>query len=216
MAKKFFITGTDTSIGKTFSTCRLLRHLQQQQLSAIGIKPLLTGSAELHTDTHALLAHNSIQLPTEIITPYSFSAPTSPHIAARQENKTLSVHEIVQACQPALQQPVDIILIEGVGGWFVPLNAIETLADLAIAFNYPVILVVGLRLGCLNHALLTAAAIQQTALPFAGWIANQMDPDFAYAEEYLQTLQTHIPAPLLASIPYQNRSATRWFADFNL
>lgn len=201
--KRYFITGTDTGVGKTFVTCTLLRALQQQGKSAIGIKPILTGaeSAE-HSDTLALMQHNSLKLPESVITPYTFSLPTSPHIAAAKAQQTIHAHEIVQTCQPALSQAVDVILIEGVGGWRVPINEHETIAELASAFNCPIILVIGMRLGCLNHALLTAEAIQADGLTLAGWIANQIDPTFTFTEEYLSTFAARINAPMLGHIAH--------------
>lgn len=217
ITKNFFVTGTDTGIGKTYATCNLLLNLQSQGKSAIGIKPLLTGNQELYTDTLALMQHNSMPLPQEIITPFSYREPTSPHIAAKLEGKSPTVTEIMQACQPAFNLPVDVVLVEGVGGWQVPLNNQESLADLAVAFGFPVILVVGIRLGCINHALLTAAAIAATGLQLVGWIANQIDPEFSFIPDYLATIKSRIPAPLLAYLPHRTQTAKiQWLTDFEL
>jgi dethiobiotin synthetase len=205
---RYFITGTDTGIGKTFVTCALLRALQQQGKTAIGIKPILTGTENAEdSDTLLLMQHhNSKPLPESMITPFSFPLATSPHIAAAKVQQTIQAAAVVKACQPALSQDVDMVLIEGVGGWRVPLNEHETIADLAAAFACPIILVVGLRLGCLNHALLTAEAIKSDGRVLAGWVANQIDPTFSFLDEYLATLTTNIHAPLLGQIAYQSNA----------
>lgn len=204
-AARYFITGTDTGIGKTFVTCQLLHAVQRQNKTAIAIKPILAGIENPeHSDTVMLALHSSLQLPSTLITPCMLPLPTSPHIAAAKAGQNIKIAELVKACQPALTQAVDTVLIEGAGGWRVPLNAHETVADLAAAFACPVILVVGMRLGCLNHALLTAAAIQADGLTLAGWVANQIDPAFTFYADYLATLTARIPAPLLAEVAYQS------------
>lgn len=204
VANRYFITGTDTGIGKTYITCQLLRALQQQNKTAIGIKPLLAGTDATPSDTELLMQHNSVPLNKSIITPISFTLPTSPHIAAEKEKKKIDVAYILQQSEPALSQAVDIVLMEGIGGWQVPLNDHETTADLAKAFAAPVILVIGIRLGCLNHALLTAQAIQSSGLMLAGWVANQIDPSFTFYNDYIASLNKRIDAPCLGEVNFLN------------
>ncbi len=157
---------------------------------------------ELINDDASLIAqHASFDIPYRIVNPYAFELPASPHIASRQVGVTVRFEKILDAFQQ-LQNQSDIVLIEGVGGWEVPLNSEQTVAELALAFGFPVILVVGLRLGCLNHAILSYKAIIRTGLICAGWIGNRIDPDFAFIEENIQTLQQKIDAPMLGSLPY--------------
>lgn len=214
MPKSYFITGTDTGIGKTYVTCQLLRELQKQNQTAIAIKPLYCGAHAEDSDVALLMKHNSIALPQNIVNPYSFELPTSPHIASKHEGISITADDVVNACQPALEQDVDVVLIEGIGGWIVPINDNETTVDIAKKLKCPVILVVGIRLGCLNHALLTAEAIKAQNIPLAGWIANQIDPNFAFEEEYLATLTAKIPAPMLGYVGYGE--ATSFFGHSNL
>ncbi len=204
MPKHFFIAGTDTGIGKTYATCELLKQFQSKNKTAIGIKPVQCGDLE-NSDTALLMKHNSVSLSKEIVNPYVLKLPTSPHIAAAYENVSLTAEGIVNACQPALAQDVDVVLIEGAGGWIVPINDYETMADVAKKFDCPVILVVGLRLGCLNHALLTVEAIKAKGIPLHGWIANQIDPKFSFEPEYLNTLKSAIPSQYLAYIPFAEK-----------
>ena len=212
--QRFFITGTDTGIGKTYTTCALLRALQRQGKTEMGIKPILTGE-EVNgngwekSDTVALMENSSVKLPIATITPFIFALPTTPHIASTKAKRPpLTVREVMQACDSALVYDVDVILIEGMGGWQVELNQNESMSDLAAAFNCPIILVIGMRLGCMNHALLTVESILAKGLSLHGWIANQIDPEFAYTEEYLETFRCRIPAPMLGYLPYQATSFT--------
>lgn len=204
MPKHFFITGTDTGVGKTYATCELLKQFQGKDKTAIAIKPIQCGDIE-NSDTALLMQHNSVALSKENVTPYTFKLPTSPHIASVYEKTPLTAESIVNACQPALAQDVDVVLIEGTGGWSVPINEFETMADVAKQFDCPVILVVGLRLGCLNHALLTVEAIKAKGIPLHGWIANQIDPKFSFEPEYLNTLKSAIPSQYLAYIPFAEK-----------
>jgi dethiobiotin synthetase len=197
--KKFFITGTDTDVGKTFITRLLLAKAKHLGKTALAIKPISAGS-----DDAIFLKHeSSIQLPDEIINPIYLQNPLSPHIAAAIENKHLQVFDIFKACEHALQTTTDYLFVEGAGGWLVPINDHETMADLAKQFNMPVILVVNMRLGCINHALLTVENILSKQLPIAGFIANQTQEKTQEAvAENIATLQQRIPAPLLGIIPY--------------
>ena len=155
----------------------------------------------INEDAVLLCQHASSIIPYRMVNPYALKSPTSPHIASEQMGVKVRFEKILHAFNE-LQKRSDIVLVEGVGGWEVPLNSDQTVAELALAFGLPVIMVVGLRLGCLNHAILTYKAIIQAGLICAGWLGNQIDPDFASIEEYILTLQQKIDAPMLGSLPY--------------
>lgn len=206
----YFITGTDTEIGKTLVTCALLHGLHQQGLPVVGMKPVAAG-AELvesvwhNEDVDLLQANSSVQLPTEMVAPYLLRIPAAPHIAARQELAPVTITlELILARYQQLRQHCPNVLVEGVGGFRVPFSDDADSADLAVSLDLPVILVVGMRLGCINHALLTAEAIAVRGLKLAGWVANQVDPGMAYAQENCQALSERIDAPLLGNIPRLN------------
>lgn len=197
--KKFFVTGTDTDVGKTFVTRLLLAKAKQSGFKAIAIKPVSAGS----DDAILLQKDNSLLLPNEVVNPIYLQNPLSPHIAAAKENKQLTASSIYSACQAAMKYPVDYFFVEGAGGWLVPINRQETMADLAMQFNIPVILIVNMRLGCLNHALLTIENILSKQLTIAGFIANQSQAQTQEAfSENVATLQQRIKAPLLGVVPY--------------
>ncbi len=207
-AKRIFITGTDTDAGKTYAACALLNSLKQSGLTTLGIKPVASGAIQTadglrSADALALQSAATMPLPYQQINPFVFEEPIAPHLAAQHNSQKLGVKTLMQTCAPALKQKVDCIVIEGAGGWLVPLNSQETLADFAAALDAEIILVVGMRLGCINHALLTAANIQARGLKFAGWIANCIDPAMLCLEENIACLQKHITAPLLATLAYQ-------------
>lgn len=205
MGKAFFVTGTDTDVGKTLVTAALLRGASQQQLRTLGMKPLAAGSYEsdegaVNEDAVMLMANSTVKLPYPQINPVLFEQAIAPHIAAANEGKRITADRLSGFCRGLRMQPSDFMLIEGAGGWRVPLNPRETLADLAVSLQLPVILVVGMRLGCLNHALLTAEAIRRDGLPLAGWVANFVD-DMPEADANLLTLKQMLPAPHLGTIP---------------
>lgn len=205
-SKGFFITGTDTEVGKTVVTVALMEWLKRQGKSVIGMKPVAAGcewqgGRWVNDDALQLQQHSSIELPYETINPYPFKKPVSPHLAAEAEGGLISIARLQRESQ-LLEKQADCLLIEGAGGWEVPLNRHERIADLAKAINYPVILVVGLRLGCINHALLSIAAIEQSGLECVGWIANQVEADMACLEENRATLQESIKPPMLAFVPF--------------
>lgn len=209
VAKGYFITGTDTGVGKTLISCALLHVLNQRGLRSAGLKPIASGAMPTpeglrNEDALALQAAAGVRLPYPQVNPYCFEQPIAPHIAARQADVCIELSVIVSAYQQAASQ-ADIVIVEGVGGWLVPINAHETTADLARALGLPVILVVGVRLGCLNHALLTHQGIAASGLPLAGWVANIVS-DEAAAEENIHTLQQRWPdIPLLGVVPRQAR-----------
>ncbi|MDF1796899.1 MAG: dethiobiotin synthase [Coxiellaceae bacterium] len=201
----YFIAGTDTEVGKTYYTCHLLQALHQVGKSTVGLKPVASGGDTIdgqlvNEDALKLQQAASIDCDLNIINPFRFSSPISPHLAAAEENTALTAQGVYHALQPGLHTEADITLVEGTGGWYAPINKTETMADIAIALGYPVILVVGMRLGCLNHALLTAKAIQHSGLTFHGWIANRIDPDMLHLQDNIDTLKQRLSAPLLTII----------------
>ncbi|MDP3137824.1 MAG: dethiobiotin synthase [Azonexus sp.] len=203
MNQAYFLTGTDTEIGKTFITCALLHRATQLGLKAAGVKPIAAGTDALgdNEDVENILAASNVTLAREITNSYCFKAAVAPHIAAAEEGISIDFATIRAACNSAIEQ-ADLVIIEGVGGFCVPLGVDRNSADLAVALGLPVILVIGLRLGCINHALLTAEAIKARGLPIAGWVANQIDPVMPRFEENLATLKALLPAPLLGVVPY--------------
>ncbi len=208
MAKKtYFITGTDTDAGKTLIACALLAKAQQEGLITAAMKPIsagceLTDDGLRNDDALQLQSAMSLDLPYEVVNPVAFAPPVAPHIAAMQAGKSLSVHRLSGFCRGFNMQRFDFGVIEGAGGWRVPLNPRETMADLAKELQLPAILVVGMKLGCINHALLTAEAIERDGVKLAGWVANRIDPDMSAFDENLMTLKKLIRAPLLGEVPF--------------
>lgn len=216
MQPAYFITGTDTGVGKTLISCALLHAFALAGKSAVGMKPVAAGCRAspqglLCDDVAALRAASSVAAPQNLVNPYALAAAVAPHLAANQENVHLELAPIVSAYRQ-LQSLADIVIVEGVGGWQVPFNATQTSADLAQQLNLPVILVVGMRLGCLNHALLTAQAIQAQGLQLHGWVANRIDPDMSLFDENVHSLHTRLAAPLLGVIPHSAQPEARALA----
>lgn len=202
MARGYFVTGTDTGVGKTTVSCALLRAFAAQEKRVIGMKPVVAGSENgTWPDVEQLIAASNINAAREYVNPYAFDPPISPHIAAQQAGIEIDLAVIQHACQ-TLSNQADIVIVEGVGGFLVPVNQTQNGADLARALNLPVILVVGMRLGCLNHALLTAQAIRIAGLPLAGWVANCVDPQMRVLEENIATLEQRLEGPLLGVVPF--------------
>lgn len=207
MAQAYFITGTDTDAGKTTITAGLLYAAKQQHCSTLAMKPVASGCAMTaeglrNSDALALIAQSTVQLPYSQVNPYAFAPAIAPHIAAHEAGVELRVTDLYQAAQVILQEQADFTLIEGAGGWRVPISTTEYLSDFAIALNLPVILVVGVKLGCINHALLTVEAIRNDGLELAGWVANVIDPDGARLTENIEFLKQHISVPCLAEVPH--------------
>ncbi|MDP2017194.1 dethiobiotin synthase [Hydrogenophaga sp.] len=202
-----FVTGTDTGVGKTLVSAALLHTLARHHRRVVGMKPVAAGLV-LHSgswvaeDALALRAASTVAVPPLLDCPVALPEPLSPHLAAARVGRRVSVAELV-AAHRELCGLAEVVLIEGSGGWRVPLNECETLADLAVALARPVVLVVGLRLGCLNHALLTAEAIRADGLHLAGWVANTLDPTMACRDENIETLRQRLAAPLLGTVPWQ-------------
>jgi len=194
----FFVTGTDTEVGKTWVSCRLLERAREAGLSCYGLKPVAAGCEETaegwrNDDALQLMAASSVTLPYELVNPVALKAPVAPHIAAQQEGKAITLARLAGYVRGALNaHKADLILIEGAGGWRVPLNDREMLSGLAAELELPVIQVVGMKLGCINHALLTAEAIKKDGLRYAGTMANCFG-SMAVQEENLLTLRQHLP-----------------------
>ena len=199
----WFITGTDTEVGKTFVACALLHALRARGLKTLGMKPVAAGlnSEGKNEDVEQLIAASSFPAPRELINPYAFRAAVAPHIAAAEEGRPIVLENIIAAFEQ-LRGLADTILVEGVGGFCVPLGADIDTADLAVALNLPVILVVGMRLGCINHALLTEQAISARGLKLAGWVANRIDSAMSHFDENLAALKERINAPLLGVVAH--------------
>ncbi len=200
--RKIFITGTDTNIGKTFVSIKLLKNFSQQGLKTIGIKPVATGSVDgYNQDALLLQQYSSLKLNYNLINPFCFTRAVSPNIASLD----LTADKIWIALQETLKVQADIYLIEGVGGWLTPLNSQETMADLVKKIDaVEIILVVGIRLGCLNHSLLTYNAIKNLKLPIAGWIANIIDPEMEALNKNIATLKSYIKEPCLEIFKYED------------
>jgi dethiobiotin synthetase len=209
----WFIAGTDTEVGKTFVACALLHALRDRGFArTIGMKPVAAGTdaGGRNDDVEALLAASSVQAPRELVNPYLFKPAIAPHIAAQHEQRSIEIEPIATAFA-TLYEMADALLVEGVGGFCVPLGPGIDTADLAQRLGLPVILVVGMRLGCINHALLSAQAIAARGLKLAGWIANRIDPQMACFDENRQALEQRLAAPLLGVIPARStpREAAR-------
>lgn len=203
--RSWLVTGTDTEIGKTLVSTALLYALARSGMHVAGMKPIAAGAAYRNgawhnDDVDMLAAEANVPLPVMLTTPYLLREATAPHIAARLENVDLNLFHIL-ACFDQVRAAAEAVIVEGVGGFRVPLSEHNDTADLAQQLGLPVILVVGLRLGCLSHALLTAEAIAARGLTLAGWVANSIDPAMLYAKENVETLTKHLPAPLLGIIP---------------
>lgn len=206
MAQRFFIAGTDTGVGKTLVTAALLEAAAGLGYRCAGLKPVAAGGEQTpeglrNEDALLLQRHASLKLSYEQINPVMLEEAIAPHLAAEHAGKRLSAERLAGFCRGVMMQPMDLLLVEGAGGWRVPLNNVETLADLPKRLQLPCILVVGMRLGCLNHALLTAEAMRADGVPLAGWIANRVDPGMACYEENRDTLRRMLRAPLLAELP---------------
>ncbi len=209
----YFVTGTDTGVGKTLIACALLHAFAARGLRVVGMKPVAAGAQFvdgmwLNDDVEQLIQASNVSAPRDAVNPYSFVPPIAPHIAASMNNNSIKIKQLRHFYQK-LAALADVVVVEGVGGFAVPLNDHETSADLAQQLAIPVLLVVGMRLGCLNHALLTAEVVRARGLTLAGWIANHVEPDMPHADANVDTLVTKLEAPMLGRIAYseQPRSA---------
>lgn len=218
MTRGVFITGTDTGVGKTLAACALLHALASRGVRTAPMKPIAAGAVEkagrlANEDSLALLeASGRDSSWLEWVTPILLREPMAPHIAAARERRTLSFDPIIAALE-RLTASGEFLVVEGVGGFRVPLDEYRDTVDLARAIGLPVVMVVGLRLGCLNHALLTAQAIEAAGLAFAGWIANAVDPAMAVPDENVAALEARLRAPLLGRLPHMRPPDARVLAS---
>ena len=209
----YFITGTDTGVGKTFVACAFLQTLKQLGVDAIGMKPVAAGGEMspdglLNDDVEALRSASGVALTSDDLCCYLLPEPVAPHIAALHEEIEIDL-DVIRQRFDQLAELADVVLVEGVGGFLVPLGDSITTADLAVDLDLPVIMVVGMRLGCLNHALLTQEAITARRLTLAGWVANQIDPNMSEFEANVDALEERIRAPLLGVIEWQKNGDTK-------
>jgi len=212
-AQRFFVTGTDTGVGKTLITAALLLNARAFGLRAVGVKPVSAGCTLVNgqlvnADALLLQRYSSVPLDYAQVNPVALEPAMAPHIAAARAGLDLRADVLAAAVARVADQGHDVLLVEGAGGWLVPLNDTETMANVAVKLGYPVILVVAMRLGCLNHALLTAKAIKAAGLHLAGWVANATGPAMEAFDENLQTLEQRLPALRLGTVPYLGQSAT--------
>lgn len=206
MPRSFFVTGTDTGVGKTLVTAALLRRLRDAGVTVAGMKPVAAGATDgpegrANADALLLQAESSVRHPYATVNPWLFEPAIAPHIAAAEAGLSIDTARIAVA-HARLSAGSEVVLAEGAGGFLVPLDAVRSFADLPGLLGMEVLLVVGLRLGCLNHALLTAEAIAARGLAFSGWIGNGIDPDFSRREANIATLTARLPAPCLGIVPW--------------
>ncbi|MBU9852247.1 dethiobiotin synthase [Rahnella aceris] len=206
MKQKYFITGTDTEVGKTVATTAFLQAAAQAGYNTAGYKPVasgseMTGEGPRNSDALALQAYSTVGLRYDEVNPCTFIEPTSPHIVSELEKRPIDPRVLSDGLRH-LEPLADWVVVEGAGGWYTPLTADYTFADWVMAEQLPVVLVVGMRLGCINHAVLTAQAITQSGLHLAGWIANDVQETGKHHQAYMDTLTRMLPAPLLGEIPY--------------
>ena len=214
VSRGFFVTGTDTGVGKTLVACALLNAYARRGLRTIGMKPVAAGAVEkggtlVNDDVTALTAASSVRAAAELVNPYCFAPPIAPHIAAAEIGVAIDLERIRHAYR-SLAAAAERVIVEGAGGFRIPLGRDSDTAQLAAMIGLPVVLVVGMRLGCINHALLTADAVRASGLVFSGWVANHIDPAMSHADENVATLEARLGAPLVARIAYsENPDAAR-------
>jgi len=219
MTLKFscFVTGTDTGVGKTLISAALLNALGRLKLKAVGMKPVAAGTllrdgVQWNEDVALLAEQSTLALDAQLTTSYLLNEPSVPHVAAKLQDVTLDRSVLSRAYQQVATQ-AEAVVVEGVGGFRVPLTDDFDTADFAVGLGLDVILVVGLRLGCLNHALLTAEAITARGLRLTGWVANQIDPEMPHQTDNEQALQQRLSAPLLGVVPWMSVAAPAIAAD---
>lgn len=198
MKQAYFVTGTDTGIGKTYVACQMIRDYVAQGYRVVGMKPVAAGcelvdGEWVNEDVTLLTQASNVKAPLHLVNPYCFRPPIAPHIAAEQAGVDIQM-EVIQSAFEDLKQLADIVIVEGAGGLLVPLDPHHTIADLIACLNIPILFVVGMRLGCINHALLTMEVMQARSLNVAAWVANPIDPSMLCYDENLSTLQTKLHA----------------------
>jgi len=204
----YFVTGTDTGVGKTCVSLGLMRALQRQGHVVMGMKPVASGCSRtawglVNEDARQLQACASFNVSYQYVNPYAFEAAVAPHLAAECDGVPIEIPRIKRSCRE-LTAEADRVVVEGIGGWLVPINDTQTMADVALALGLPVIMVVAIRLGCLSQALLTAAAISESGLQLVGWVANRIDPGCEQQDGNIMTLTQRLAAPLLADLAYSD------------
>jgi dethiobiotin synthetase len=204
---KFFVAGTDTDAGKTFVSQALLIAANNAGMSCYGLKPVAAGCVDTgeglqNDDALRLMQSSNVKLSYQQVNPIALEPAIAPHVAAKQQNVTLNAQKVVGFCRGALMNRADFIIVEGAGGWRVPLNNRETMAQIPKELSLPVILVVGVKLGCINHALLTVEAIIRDGLQIAGWVANHIDNQMESSAESVATLKAAISAPFIGEVPF--------------
>ncbi|BBV07635.1 TPA: dethiobiotin synthase [Providencia stuartii] len=214
MTKTYFVTGTDTEVGKTVVSCALLQAAKQLGYQTAGYKPVASGSEQTaqglrNSDALFLQTNSTLPLTYQEVNPIVFEAPTSPHIISEKVGLPIDFSVMTNGLKH-LQSKAQWMLVEGAGGWYTPLSAQQSYADWVVEQQLPVIMVVGIKLGCINHALLTAQVINQAGLKLVGWVANEVEPAGTYQAEYIETLHRSINAPCLGIIPHQDAEQ---FAD---
>ena len=218
MSKGLFITGTDTGCGKTEVTLGLMQALQNRGERAVGMKPVASGAEQSpeglrNEDALSIQAQASLELAYERVNPFAYEPPIAPHLAAESAGRPIDLSRIAEEYRH-LAGMADRVIVEGVGGWSVPLDASRTVADLARHLELPVILVVGMRLGCINHALLTQAAIRQSGAKLVGWVANQVESQMASLEGNLETLRERLAAPCIGVVPWMDEKSPAVVAKY--
>ena len=209
----FFITGTDTEIGKTFVSALLIKEFAAKGYKTVGMKPVASGAHMVdgmlqNEDALALMKASNIEVDYKTVNPYTFEPAVSPHIAAEQAGIDVKC-DVIKEQYEKLNKQADVVVVEGVGGWYAPISCHTTVADLAEVLQLPIILVVGLRLGCLNHALLTAQALRQSGLKVAGWIANRVQADFTATDKNISTLKHYlIDFPFIGEVQHNGKQHT--------
>lgn len=206
-----FVTGTDTGVGKTAVACALLKRSVGAGFRAVGMKPVAAGGGPENPDIAALAAAGNVEAPLWARCPYAFAEAIAPHLAARSAGVAIGMERIARSFE-ALRALADVVVVEGAGGALVPLDDRRDMLDLARELRLPVLMVVGMRVGCLNHALLTASAIRARGLELVGWIANSIDPAMARVDENVTVLERRLSAPRLASIGWKRADAPDWSA----
>lgn len=203
MSRAFFVTGTDTEVGKTAVSCALLYAAAAAGLSTAAVKPVAAGCNEQghNEDALQLMEAMTATMDYEQVNPVALEAAIAPHLAAQQEGRRMQASRLAGLCRGVTMSGHDLVLIEGAGGWRVPISPRETLADLARELQSGVILVVGMRLGCINHALLTAEAVRSDGLVLSGWVANQPAERMNCHEQNLDALRARLRAPFLGEVP---------------
>lgn len=208
MKRTYFVTGTDTNVGKTWATLALMTYFKQQNLSVIGMKPVASGCEKIddewrNSDALAIQKMGSQFLDYSLMNPYAYELPISPHLAGKNNPANL---ETISANFEILQNLADVLIVEGAGGWYAPLNEHETIADLAKKLNVPIILVVAIKLGCINHAQLSFEAIKNADLNCVGWIAVCNDKNFDYVDFTIESVKDRLPMPLIGIFPYSKEA----------